>query len=118
MIKIVAGCVGVLVAGLALAADTLPLLTQLRADLERARALPIGEKTSYHCPAGLDQLKGVRLTTIMAALPKPDYENSNSVSYFLASPVPHGQRGGGFPEVTFISSASGTVTQITCFLAK
>jgi len=116
--KTLAGCIGVLLASLALAADIPTFLSQLSTDLARARTLPVGAKTSYRCPAKLDQLKGVTFTTVLAALPKPDYENSGSVSYFLTSPVPSGQRGGGFPEITFTPSKTGTVEQITCFYSK
>ncbi|MFZ2989156.1 hypothetical protein [Ideonella sp.] len=116
--KILAGCIGVLVAGLALASDTNPLLAQLSADLAKARELPVGAKTPYRCPAKLDQLRGVDFATVLATLPKPDDENSSSVSYFLTSPVSTGQRGGGFPEITFTRSKTGTVGQITCVYSK
>jgi hypothetical protein len=101
-----------------MAADTPPLLKQLSAELTTARALPVGAKTAYRCPAGLDQLKGVSFATVVAALPKPDYESTGVASYFLTSPVPPGQRGGGFPEITFSSGASSVVEKITCFYSK
>jgi hypothetical protein len=118
MMNVVAACIGVLMAGLAMASDTHPLLSQLSADLAKARALPMGTKTSYRCPSKLERLKGVTLTAVLAALPKPDSEYAGSVSYFLTSPVPPGQKGGGFPEITFVSGKSGIVEQITCIYSK
>ena len=113
------------------AADLHPLLAQLRADLARARSLPIGARTNYECPANLDQLKGVRLVEVVAALPEPDFELKNSAgffppsfeagasaSYFLTSPIPQGQRGGGFPVISFIADKSGTVRNITCHYSR
>jgi hypothetical protein len=118
MMKIIAGCIGLLIAGFAMAADIHPLLAQLSADLAKVRALPVGTKTSYRCPAKLDQLKGATFAAVLAVLPKPDHEDSGSVSYFLTSPVPTGQKGGGFPEITFVQGKSGRVEQITCFYSK
>lgn len=104
--------------GLAVAADIHGLLSQLNADLAKARALPMETKTHYRCPANLDKFKGVKFAMVLAALPKPDYEEAGSVSYFLTSPVPPNQRGGGFPEITFVPNKSGEVGRVTCFYSR
>ncbi|MFG6485854.1 hypothetical protein ACG04R_04165 [Roseateles sp. BYS78W] len=129
--KIIAGCIGLLVMAQAAAADLHPLLAQLSADLTRARSLPMGTRTDYACPANLDQLNGFKLVEVVAALPKPDFEMKNSAgffptsfeagasaSYFLTSPTPAGRRGGGFPEISFIADTSGTVRKITCHYSR
>ncbi len=118
IMKRIAGFLGLLVAGLATAADTHPLLAQLSADLAIVRALPVGTKTSYSCPVQLNQLKGMTFTSILAVLPKPDHEDSGSVSYFLTSPIRPDQRGGGFPEIKFVLGKSGRVARITCIYSR
>jgi hypothetical protein len=103
---------------LTMAASTDFLLSQLSTELINARALPLGVKTFYQCPATLDHLKGISYTSLMLALPKPDYESNGAASYFLTSPVPPEQKGGGFPEITFIFDSLGVVEKVTCFYSK
>jgi hypothetical protein len=118
MNRVVVALVTLVAVGVSVAADTNPLLTQLGEDLKVARSLPMGAKTSFRCPEHLDQLKGIAMASVLAALSKPDYENGDAHSYFLTSPTPPSQKGGGFPEITFFSSKSGTVERITCFYSR
>ena len=118
MRKIASACTAIFMASVAMAADTHPLLKQLSAEITTARALPTGAKTTYRCSASLDQLKGVPLATVVAALPKPDYESTGAASYTLTGPVPLGQRGGGFPEIIFRSGTSGIVEKVTCLYSR
>ena len=70
-------------------------LDELGANLRQARSLPVGTKTSFGCPEGLEQFTGVSMASVLAALSKPDFEVGNQYSYLLSSPIPPGQRGGG-----------------------
>ena len=108
------------VTGLALAAVANPrsLLEDLGARLQQARSLPVGAETKFRCPDDLNQFKGVSMAIVSAALSKPDFEVGNEHSYFLTSPVPAGQKGGGFPELTFFSNSSGNVERVTCYYSK
>jgi hypothetical protein len=101
-----------------LAAEPGTVLKHLGARLKQARSLPVGSKTGFTCPENLDQFKGVAMATVFSALTKPDYENDNEHTYFLTSPVPPGQRGGGFPELTFVETKSGIVERATCHYAR
>ena len=94
------------------------LLEQLKQQLLQARAMPAGATTSYRCPDNLDSLKGKRGTDIRTALGSPDFEQEGAFSYFLSSPVPAGQRGGGFPQITFHPTKDGQVERITCHYAR
>jgi hypothetical protein len=94
------------------------VLGSLAADLKQARAMPVGAKSSFSCPSRLEQLTGLPKSTVMTALGKPDFEDGSRYTYFLGSPVPKGQRGGGHPEIKFYSSASGTVERVSCSYAR
>lgn len=91
-------------------AESNALLDDLGANLRQARSLPMGAKTNYRCPEGLEILVGMQIAIIVDALPKPDY--------FLTCPVPPGKRGGGFPQVTFFSGKDNKIESVTCFYAR
>lgn len=95
-----------------------PLLVQLQRQLNEARALPVGTKTSYRCPDDLELLKGTPIAQVRTFLGKPDFEERKSMSFFLTSPVPLGQKGGGFPEITFHLTASDEIESATCYYAR
>ena len=116
--KLLIGYLCALATGLAAGAELHPLLEKLRADLLEARGLPVGAETSYRCPTDLQRLKGIKLVTITSAFPKPDFQTATSAVYFLTSPVPFGQMGGGFPQIAFIAGKSGVVEDITCYYAR
>jgi hypothetical protein len=95
------------------------LLAQLKADLETARAYPTGYRTQYRCPEGLMVLKGMALRTVQAALPAPDWQYFGTLTYFLASPRPKSERGGGFPQIRVTSDlATGNVVGVSCAYAR
>jgi hypothetical protein len=116
--RLLAACLFALSVGPAVGAKPLPLIEKLRADLIEARALPAGEKTSYRCPEHLDQLQGIKLETIKSQLPRSDFHTVDSVVYFLTSPVPADQRGGGFPQIEFVAGESGVVEKAVCSYAR
>jgi hypothetical protein len=93
-------------------------LSELGPKLQHARSLPVGAKTTFLCPADLDQSNDIPMKVVVSALAAPDYEAVNQHSYFLTSPIPADQRGGGFPELTFFSSSTGRVERPTCFYSK
>ena len=100
------------------AAEQHLLLETLGANLRHARSLQTGAKTSFRCPENLEQLNGISMASVFVFLSMPDFESGNEHSYFLTSPVPSGQKGGGFPEITFVSTQSGTVERVRCSYAK
>jgi hypothetical protein len=100
------------------AAEPRKTLEELGARLKQARSLPVGSQTAFTCPENLDQFKGVSMAVVLNSLGKPEYDAGTSHTYFLTSQVPPGQRGGGFPELTFSVNQSGFVEGVTCYYAK
>lgn len=102
----------------ALAADHNGKLDKLGASLRYLRALSPGAKTSLRCPSHLEKMHDVPVASLLAVLGKPDHTAGNERSYYLASPAPDGKRAGGYPVITFTSSASGSVDAVSCTYAK
>jgi hypothetical protein len=94
------------------------VLAGLAASLQKARAMPVGAPTSFRCPPGLEQLRGLPLSSVLTALSKPDYQNGSEYFYFLSSPIPQGQLGGGHPEIGFYSSAAGNIERVSCSYSR
>lgn len=102
----------------ALATDTQQLLADLAAKINEARSLPAGAKPSFRCPGELEGLVGTPIATINTTIPKADLTLGDSQVYFLTGPRPRGQRGGGFPEITFFFDKAAKVERITCTYAR
>lgn len=101
------------------AADgTQQFLADLAAKINQARTSPRGVSAAFSCPKDLERLVGTSIATINIMLPKADLSHEESQSYFLTGPRPPGQRGGGFPEITFHFNRAGTVEGTTCNRSK
>jgi hypothetical protein len=95
------------------------LLKQLAAELKSMRSLPVGTPTHATCPKDSSALIGLRQQQVRSELADPDYVDSDgSWSYFFTSPVPPGQDGGGFPELTFGFDPKGVVAHVSCHYAR
>jgi hypothetical protein len=101
-------------------------LATLGRQLRHARSLPVGAPTGLSCPQQLDRFAGLQKRQIAASLGKPDYtpgpdsqwRKSGEWCYFFTSPVPEGQLGGGFPELTFIFDRHDHVVRTTCHYSR
>jgi hypothetical protein len=101
-------------------------LAKLGRELRHLRSLPVGAPTSASCPKDLSRFTGLQKKQITDALGAPDYTEDGSVnasrrvewSYFFTSPVPEGQVGGGFPELTFVFGRNGRVVRTTCYYSR
>jgi hypothetical protein len=102
----------------AVAAEHNGKLDKLGASLRYLRALAPGAKTSLRCPSHLEKMHDVSVVSLVAVLGKPDHTSGNERSYYLVSPAPDGKRAGGYPVITFTSSAAGTVGAVSCSYAK
>ena len=105
--------------------DVVDDLAKLGRQLRHLRSLPGGAPTSASCPKNLSRFTGLQKKQIADALGAPDYTEGGSKtdkplewSYFFTSPVPEGQLGGGFPELTFIFGRHGRVMQTTCYYSR
>ena len=97
-----------------------PSLEALGAELKAERLLTVGTPTHSRCPGDLAIFAGLKMQNLTTTLGTPDYvgRNDGGWSYFFTSPIPFGQHGGGFPELTFFFNANGIVTNATCYLSK
>lgn len=102
----------------AMAADHNARLDKLGASLRYLRALPAGAKTSLRCPSHLEKMRDVSAASLASVLGKPDRVDGDKRSYYLASPAPEGKRAVGFPIITFSTSKSGIVDDVSCTYAK
>ena len=110
-------------AGLPTALDELATLSR---QLRHVRSLPVGTPTALSCPQDLGRFRGLHKRQIAAALGIPDYtpeddskwRKSREWCYFFTSPVPKGQLGGGFPELTFIFDRNERVVRTTCYYSR
>ena len=101
-------------------------LTRLGQQLRHARTLPVGAPTGLSCPQQLERFAGLHKRQIADSLGKPDYtpeddakwRKSREWCYFFTSPVPKGQLGGGFPELTFIFDRHERVVRTTCHYSR
>ncbi|MES2316120.1 MAG: hypothetical protein V4631_01380 [Pseudomonadota bacterium] len=102
----------------ALAAEGQVQLDKLAATLRYLRAMPPGAKSALRCPSNLEKVHGTSMATVIATIGKPDYVGSREYTYFLSSPIPAGQKGGGHPEITFFTTKGGIVNLVNCTYAK
>jgi hypothetical protein len=98
-------------------------LVKLGRQLRHVRSLPVGTPTDLSCPQELGRFTGLQKRQIADTLGAPDYSpgdlpKSRSWCYFFTSPVPEGQRGGGFPELTFIFDGNERVVRTTCYYSR
>jgi len=89
-------------------------LDSLGRELRELRALPAGAPSKANCPRDSKQLVGLNRTEIRAALGEPDYIEEPTWTYIFTSPVPAGQFGGGFPELSMAFGGSGQVVNVAC----
>jgi hypothetical protein len=95
------------------------LLDRLAQELKSMRSHPVGTPTHSVCPKNISALMGLPQERVHVALDAPDFIDSDqSWSYFFTSPVPPGQRGGGFPQITFTFDGKGLVSHVTCYYAR
>ena len=102
----------------AVASEYSQQLSKLRATMRYVRALPPGAKTALRCPDHIEKLKGVSIITVVASLSDADRFVDNTYSYYLASRPVEGQRGGGYPVITFHVGSSRKVDRVSCAYAK
>ena len=101
-------------------------LAKLATSLREVRALPEGTPTGLRCPTSTDELLAHSRQDLLTILGRPDAISKNSSAsstteiwtYFLASPQPTSQRGGGFPELAFSLAGNDRVTKVSCNLAR
>ena len=103
------------------------LLKALSQELRTVRSLPQGTSTRARCPENGSVLVGVQKQALVAALGDPDFispQNSNQPflvatwTYFFTSPLRSDQRGGGFPELSFVFGPEGRVTSVSCHYSR
>lgn len=103
------------------------LLRVLSAELREAKAMPRGARRHSACPSNAKAIVGVDRKRLLTALGEPDFwptrkkgsaGTASSWTYFLASPRPEDQRGGGFPELSFDFSSDGVVMDVRCHYAR
>jgi hypothetical protein len=82
--------------------------------------LPMGAPTHSVCPTDSGTLRGLTKQQVTAKLQKADFIDRRDASwtYFFTSPVPSGQFGGGFPELTFHFDTKGTVASVSCYYSR
>ena len=101
-------------------------LAKLGRQLRHVRSLPVGTPTDLSCPQELGRFTGLQKSQIADTLGAPDYSpggppksrRSLEWCYFFTSPVPAGQVGGGFPELTFIFDRNERVVRTTCYYSR
>lgn len=103
-----------------MAATAASLIESLAAQLHELRALPMATATKAECPSGIRSLIGLNQEKVRGALGEPDVidASKNRWGYFFTSPIPLGQRGGGFPQLVFVFGSSRTVVDISCRYAR
>ena len=94
-------------------------LESLAQQLQQLRALERGAPSRASCPEDTRGLVGLRQDAVHRALGEPDFlQGPSKWTYFLSSPLPQGQLGGGFPELTFTFNAQAVVAEVTCHYAR
>jgi hypothetical protein len=101
------------------AGQSASLLDRLAEELKTMRLLPVGAPTHSACPKHTGTLVGLRQAQVRNTLGVPDFVDADgSWSYFFTSPVPKGQMGGGFPELSFAFGAEGLVAHVSCHYSR
>ncbi len=93
-------------------------LRELGPALTHARLSLAGTHTAFRCPENLNQFNGIPMATVFSHLSSADYVQGNEHTYFLTGPRPRQMQGGGFPELTFVSSPVGLVEKVMCSYAR
>jgi len=94
-------------------------LDRLAQELKHLRSLPMGAPTNSRCPQDKNTLVGLWREQVQAKLGEPDFiDDDGAWSYFFTSPVLPHQRGGGFPQLTFLFDKTGAVSDVTCYYAR
>jgi hypothetical protein len=101
-------------------------LAKLGRQLRHLRSLPAGADIGASCPENLSRFTGLQKKQIADALGAPDYtpegkpqwRKSRQWCYFFTSPVPEGQVGGGFPELTFFFDHNERVVRTICHYSR
>ena len=94
-------------------------LESLAQQLQPLRALERGAPSRASCPEDTGGFVGLSRDAVHRALGEPDFlQGPTKWTYFLSSPLKQGQRGGGFPELTFTFSAQAVVAEVTCHYAR
>ena len=95
------------------------LLDALAQELKSMRSLPVGTPTHSACPKDSSSLVGLAQQQVKSKLGEPDFVDADgSWSYFFTSPVPVGQDGGGFPQLTFGFDAKGRIAHVSCYYSR
>ena len=95
------------------------LLDALAQELKSMRSLPVGTPTRSACPKDSSSLVGLAQQQVKSKLGEPDFVDvDGSWSYFFTSPVPVGQDGGGFPQLTFGFDAKGRIAHVSCYYSR
>jgi hypothetical protein len=99
------------------AAEPSAVLGELARQMAEARADP-AKARSARCPSNAGVLAGVPLGQVLIELGQPNVsgqDNSLTYSYGRSNA---GERGGGFPELTFRFNGQGVVSGVECHVAK
>lgn len=96
------------------------LIHSIGTDLRLMRAMPAGHPTSARCPETAESMAGIASSLLREELGDPDFvdDSGNRWTYFLSSPIPPGQRGGGHPELTFSIDSDDQVTHVSCHYSR
>lgn len=96
-------------------AHSASLIDSLGEELKVMRSLPVGSPTHGACPKSTKSLVGLGQRQVREVLGMPDFvERTGSWTYFFTSPVPEGQRGGGFPVLIFTFDRNALVGYVFC----
>jgi hypothetical protein len=94
-------------------------LESLAQQLQQLRALERGAPSRASCPEDTSPFVGLSQDAVRQALGEPDFVQApGKWTYFLSSPLVQGQRGGGFPELSFTFGAQTLVAEVTCHYAR
>jgi len=99
------------------AAEASAVLGDLARQIADARADP-AKARSARCPSNTGALVGVALGQVLIELGQPNVsgqDNSLTYSYGRSNA---GERGGGFPELTFRFNGQGVVSGVECHVAR
>lgn len=99
-------------------------LVELGKTLAKLRALPVDTASSEVCPGAPKRFNALSREEIRGALGEPDYCEPGSCvgarewSYFITAPIRAGQKGGGFPILSFVFEHSEKAESVQCEYAR